>query len=249
MPLNRWPLLLLSLLVVTTVAIGGCGDRPDPLDGLSVLDRALSSEPESLDPQLARTTQAADVLRDLGEGLASYTATGELVPAGAVSWTASEDGLSYRFELRQEARWSNGDPVTASDYVLGLQRLVDPSIAAFYAGQLGSVLNAEAIIRGEMPREELGVEAIDDYTLEIRLQRPTPYLVSLLTHPSTFPVNPSGINDRGEMNVNAGELISNGADVLEERTTNSLVQLRRNEYYWNNESTAIDVVRHHVMTQ
>ncbi len=248
----RRPLVLFSLLVVVALAFFFFpreGDRPDPFDGLVVLDRALSSEPESLDPQLARTTQAADVLRDLGEGLAGYSPTGELVPAGATSWTSAEDALSYRFELRREARWSNGDPVTASDYVLGLQRLVDPATAAFYAGQLGSVLNAEPILRGEMAPQSLGVEAIDDYTLEIRLERPTPYLVALLTHPSTFPVNASGLNERGEMNVNAGELISNGAYVLEERTTNTLVQLRRNEQYWNNQNTAIDVVRHHVITE
>ncbi len=248
----RRPLVLFSLLVVVALAFFFFpreGDRPDPFDGLVVLDRALSSEPESLDPQLARTTQAADVLRDLGEGLAGYSPTGELVPAGAISWTSAEDALSYRFELRREARWSNGDPVTASDYVLGLQRLVDPATAAFYAGQLGSVLNAEPILRGEMAPQSLGVEAIDDYTLEIRLERPTPYLVALLTHPSTFPVNASGLNERGEMNVNAGELISNGAYVLEERTTNTLVQLRRNEQYWNNQNTAIDVVRHHVITE
>lgn len=242
-------IIVLSLGVAVATGVSGCGERTDPLAGMIVLDRALSSDPESLDPQRARTTQAGDVLRDLGEGLAGYSATGELIPAGALSWSAAEDGLSYRFELRQDAQWSNGDPVTAADYVLGLQRLVDPATAAFYAGQLGAVLNAEAIIRGEMPREALGVEAIDEHTLEIRLERPTPYLIALLTHPSTYPVNGAGLNERGEMNVTPGGLISNGAYVLDDRTTNSLVQLRRNEQYWNNDKTAIDVVRHHVITE
>lgn len=242
-------IVALSLVLAFGIGVSGCQGRPDPLAGMVVLDRALSSDPESLDPQRARTTQAADVLRDLGEGLAGYSPMGELIPTGATGWTAAVDGLSYRFELRKEARWSNGDPVTASDYVLGLQRLVDPTTAAFYAGQLGAVLNAEPILRGDMPRDALGVEAIDDYTLEIRLERPTPYLVALLTHPSTFPVHAAGLDERGELNVTPGELISNGAYVLDARTTNSLVQLKRNERYWNNASTTIDVVRHHVITE
>ena len=242
-------ILALSLMVAVASGLSGCSERGAGVDGLVILDRGLSSEPESLDPQRARSTQAADVLRDLGEGLAGYSATGELIPAGAVSWTVADDGLSYRFELRPEARWSNGDPVTAADYVLGLQRLVDPATAAFYAGQLGSVMNAEKIIRGDMPPEALGVSAIDEHTLEIRLDRPTPYLIALLTHPSTFPVNAAGLNERGDLVVEAGELISNGAYRLDERSTNSLVQLRRNEFYWDNDNTAIDVVRHHVITQ
>ncbi len=248
----RRPLVLVSLLAVVALAFvfyPRLGDQPNlPVDAV-VLDRALSSDPESLDPQLARSTQAADVLRDLGEGLAGYSATGELIPAGAVSWASADDGLSYQFKLRQDARWSNGDPVTASDYVLGLQRLVDPATAAFYAGQLGAVLNAEAIITGDKPRDELGVEAVDEYTLEIRLERPTPYLVALLTHPSTFPINAASLDESGELMTEPGKLISNGAYVLDERSANSLVQLRRNENYWDNANTAIDVVRHHVITQ
>ena len=135
--------------------------------------------------------------RDIGEGLVSYSPDGELVPGVATAWALSDDGTEYTFGLRPDARWSNGDPVIAADYVLGLQRLVDPATAAFYAGQLGSVQNAEAIIRGELSRDSLGVEAIDDHTLEIRLERPTPYLVALLTHPSTFPVNAAGLDERG----------------------------------------------------
>ncbi len=248
----RRPLVLVCLLAAVALAFvlyPRLGDQPDlPVDAV-VLDRALSSDPESLDPQRARSTQAADVLRDLGEGLAGYSATGELIPAGAVSWTAADDGLSYRFNLRQDARWSNGDSVTAGDYVLGLKRLVDPATAAFYAGQLGAVLNAEAILKGDMPRDALGVEAIDEHTLEIRLERPTPYLVALLTHPSTFPVNAKSLDESGELMTEPGRLVSNGAYVLDQRTANSVVQLRRNENYWNNANTAIDVVRHHVITE
>ena len=104
----RQLIVLLSLSLGAVAGIAGCGERTDPLDGVVVLDRALSSDPESLDPQRARSTQAADVLRDLGEGLAGYSATGELIPAGALNWTVADDGLSYRFSLRQDNKQNSG---------------------------------------------------------------------------------------------------------------------------------------------
>ena len=143
----------IRLLLVITVslaffvfAISSCSKREDPLADQSIINRALSTEPESLDPQKGRSVQAADVLRDIGEGLVAYSASGELIAATAVSWEISEDGLSYTFHLRPEARWSNGDPVIAADFVFGLQRLVDPQTAAFYAAELANVVNAAAIV-------------------------------------------------------------------------------------------------------
>lgn len=245
---RRVPLLLIGLFLFAAT-LPGCSTDEDSLAGLSVLDRALSSDPESLDPQKARSTQAADVLRDIGEGLTGYTADGELIPAGAESWTISEDGREYRFTLREDARWSNGEPVTADHYVLGLRRLVDPATAAFNAGQLGAVVNAEAIIGGNMPAESLGVEALDERTLLVRLERPTSYLLMLLSHPSTFPVNATALAEHGERFARAGNLVSNGAYRLDNWMAGSLVQLKRNEHYWNDGETAIDVVRHHVITQ
>ena len=106
-------------------------DHAELQPGTPVLNRALATEPESLDPQKSRSVQAADVLRDIGEGLVSYDASGTMVPATAESWEISADGLTYTFLIRPQARWSNGDPVTAADFVFGLQRLVDPATAAF----------------------------------------------------------------------------------------------------------------------
>ncbi len=100
-------------------------------DGETVLHRGNSAEPESLDPHKARSTQAADVIRDIGEGLVAYSSTGELVAAAAVSWKISEDARQYDFWLRPEARWSNGDSVTAEQFVVSFRRLVNPETAAF----------------------------------------------------------------------------------------------------------------------
>lgn len=249
MKIIRLMLVITVSLAAIALAISSCSDREDPLAGLSVINRALSTEPESLDPQKGRSVQAADVLRDIGEGLVAYSASGELVAAAAESWAISEDGLQYTFHLRPEARWSNGDPVTASDFVFGLQRLVDPQTAAFYAAELASVVNAVAIVAGDLPTTALGVEAVDDATLVISLLRPTPYLLSLLTHPSTFPVHRASFTEHGDAFARAGKLLSNGAYVLIDWQPGSIIELRRNEYYWNNAGTAIDVVRHHVVTQ
>jgi oligopeptide transport system substrate-binding protein len=216
---------------------------------VSVLHRGISSDPESVDPHKARSTQAGEVLRDIGEGLLTYSATGELLPGTAESWTISDDGLTYTFALRDNARWSNGDAVTADHFVFSLRRLVDPATAAFYAELVSDIANASAIIAGDMPASELGVEAVDDKTLVVTLVRPVPYLLSLLTFPSTFPVHPGSVAQHGEEFTRAGNLLSNGAYTLDAWEPGSVLSLSRNEHYWNNEATAIDEVRHHVVTQ
>jgi ABC-type oligopeptide transport system substrate-binding subunit len=215
----------------------------------SVLHRGLPADPETVDPQKARSTQAGDVLRDIGEGLLSYSPTGELVPGAAESWEIADEGLTYTFRIRSDARWSNGDPLTAGDFVFSLRRLVDPATAAFYANSIGVIANAEAIAAGELPPDQLGVEATDDRTLVIRLARPTPYLLSLLTNPTTFPVHAGSVAMHGDDFTRPGNLLSNGAYTLDAWTPGSVLELSRNEQYWNNAATAIDEVRHHVLTQ
>ena len=248
----RLLLPILVLFAAAPITLPGCGDRgsrEESPSGVPVLNRGLSTEPESLDPQKSRSVQAADVLRDIGEGLVSYDAAGELVPGTAESWEISNSGLTYTFRIRPDARWSNGDPVTADDFVYGLRRLVDPATAAFYAAELGNVVNAADIIAGRRSPDELGVAASDDHTLVISLVRPTPYLLSLLTHPSTFPVHRGSIRQHGDAFARAGNLLSNGAYVLVDWEQGAVIELHRNEHYWNDAETSIDVVRHHVVTQ
>jgi ABC-type oligopeptide transport system substrate-binding subunit len=215
----------------------------------SVLHRGLLTDPETVDPQRVRSTQAGDILRDIGEGLLSYSATGELGPGAADEWSLADDGLVYTFHIRDDARWSNGEPLTAEHFVFSLRRLVDAATAGFYSQMVGDIVNARAIIAGDMPAAELGVEAVDDNTLVIRLERPVPYLLSLLTYPSTFPVHPDSIALHGDEFTRPGNLLSNGAYKLDAWEPGSVLSLSRNEHYWNNENTAIDEVRHHVVTQ
>jgi oligopeptide transport system substrate-binding protein len=244
---------ILVALAGAALMLGACSngadDRASSPTGAPVLHRALATEPESLDPQKSRSVQAADVLRDIGEGLVTYDAAGNLVPGTAESWEIAADGLTYTFRIRPDARWSNGDPVTAADFVFGLQRLVDPATAAFYAAEIANVVNAAAIVAGEMDPAVLGVAATDERTLVISLLRPTPYLLSLLTHPSTFPVHRGSVEHHGAQFARAGNLVSNGAYELADWEPGAIIELHRNAHYWNDAATSIDVVRYHVVTQ
>ena len=149
------------------------------------------------------------------------------------------------FKIRPDANWSNGDPVTAQHFVDGLRRLVDPSVAAFYANTISDITNAEAIIANAEPVESLGADALGEKALQIRLTRPVPYLLSLLTHPSTFPVYEAPI----EAVEGEADRQFNGAYKLVTWQPGSVLRLQRNEHYWNNEQTAIDEVHHHVITE
>ena len=218
-------------------------------ESASVLNRSLGPEPESLDVHVARTTQAAIVLRDIGEGLTGYSPSGELTPAAAKSWEVSDDGLEYRFQLQPDARWSNGEPVTADHFVYSFRRLVDPATAAPYSEFLVDVVNAANIVSGAAKPESLGVHAEGDHELIFRLERPVSYFLNLLTHNSTFPVYPDSIAEFSEMFARPGRLVSNGAYKLDSWDIGAMISVSRNEYYWNNANTSIDRVRHHVTAE
>jgi oligopeptide transport system substrate-binding protein len=249
--MKAFRMLLLAALLLTAIGLalllrdesGGPGQQQP------TLHRGLSSDPESIDPHKARSVQAAEVLRDIGEGLVAYSATGELVGAAAESWSISDDGLTYTFNIRPETRWSNGDSVTAEHFVFSLRRLVDPATAAFYAQAVAAIVNAEAIIASEMAPSDLGAVVADDGSLVITLERPTPYLLSLLTHPSTFPVHPGSIAEHGTTFTRPENLLSNGAYRLDAWEPGSVLKLIRNEQYWNNAETSIEAVNYHVLTQ
>ncbi len=221
--------------------LAACG-TPDSTDHTSRLLRGNGAEPESLDPHAVRSEAAGNILRDIGEGLVSFTADGRIVAGVAESWTISPDGLEYEFLLRPDARWSNGDPITADDFVYSFRRLADPGTAAFYASLLGAIVNAEAITRGEMPPERLAVTVLDDGRLHIRLKQATAYFLQLLSFPSTYPVHRDSVERYGTDFARPGRLLSNGAYRLQERVVGSHVKLTRNPFYWNDAQTRIDEV-------
>jgi oligopeptide transport system substrate-binding protein len=208
----------------------------------AVLRRGNGPEPDTLDPQLARTDGSFNILRDLFEGLTAVGPDGSAVPAASSSWTVSPDGCEYVFKLRSGLRWSNGDAVKAGDYVAGLRRLVDPATASPYAQAIEPVVNAPAIAAGKLAAEALGVSAPDDMTVAIKLNSPAPYLLGLLAQPSASPVHGTSLAANGAEYARPGKLVSNGAFALEDWVLGSHVVLRRNPHYWNDAANKLQQV-------
>ena len=208
-----------------------------------VLRRGLGGQPGSLDPQRAEDGFSYDVLRDLYEGLTASSPDGEVIPAGAVSWQVDDQGRHYTFALRREARWSNGDPVTASDFVAAFRRAMNPATAAGAADLLRAIENAPMILGGIRPVEDLGVRALDDHRLEIRLARPVPYFLDILTNTVASPVHASSLAEGGSFSK-PGATITNGPYQLVELTPGANLRLARNPHYWDTSSVTFDEVRY-----
>ena len=244
-------------IVTVSVLVHGCGGSPGdnsiterngPIGGASGTELAAEqvvhigngAEPQTLDPHRAEGVPSSNILRNLFEGLTLEAANGEVIPGAAESWDVSEDGLVYTFHLRPDGRWSNGDPVTAADFEYGLRRSVDPKTLSHYASILGPIKNAEEIILGHKPPEELGVEAVDDVTLKIRLNGPTPYLPGLLNHNVSYAVHAGSIEEHGNRFARPGNLVGNGAYILDQWVVQDHIKLVRNRNYRDDAKTHIE---------
>ena len=242
--------LLASIRAVATsllLALTACSHSTTTTSGspaAAVLLRGGGSDPDSLDPQRARSSESQAILHDICEGLTNLDKNAGVAPGVASSWTSSSDGKTYTFKLRSNARWSNGDKIVAADFVAALRRLVDPATASGYAQVVDVITNAGDIIAGKKPPDSLGVTAPDDATVVIELNTPTPYLPQLLTHTSTCPVHRPTLAARGDAFSRPGVMVASGAFVLTEWVQNSHVLLTRNHYYWNDSATRLDAVKY-----
>ncbi|MEE3661717.1 peptide ABC transporter substrate-binding protein [Brenneria sp. g21c3] len=205
--------------------------------------RHIKDEPASLDPIKAVGLPEAQVARDLFEGLVNQDEHGNIIPGVAQRWQTS-DNRTFIFTLRNDARWSNGDPVTAQDFVYSWRRLVAPENSSTFAwfARLAGITNAGQIIDGKLPAEQLGVTAIDDHTLKVQLSRPVPYFVSLTANFSLFPVHQATIEKYGRDWTKPGNLVGNGAFKLQERVVNEKLVLAPNAYYWDHANTQLTKV-------
>ena len=220
------PFVLLGMLV-------GCGDAPPEGADHRILVRGSGGEPGTLDPVLAEDIHAFNILLDMYEGLFIEDAAGQLIPGLAETWRVSPDGTTYTFVLQESARWSNGDKVTASDFVRAAQRAADPVSGASYAFLLEPILNFSEINAGRRPVTELGVRAVSDDVLEIRLEAPIGHLQAILALPVFYPMHASG--DPG---------ISNGPYALSAREPGGAIRLVRNDRFRSNDSTYFDEVHY-----
>lgn len=218
---------------------------PEALAEVQDLHRGNGEEPQTLDPHRADGVPTANILRDLFEGLTTTAPDGRIVPGAAGRWDVSRDGMTYTFYLRENGRWSNGDPLTADDFVFSFRRSVDPDTAAAYGRMLAPIQNARPILAGELPPEQLGVEALNERTVQIRLDDPTPYFLGLLNHASTYPVHRPSLDAHGDDFVRPGNLVSNGAYRLIEWVPRSRIVLERNPEYHGVDDVRIETVTFH----
>ena len=244
-------LLKLTSLFLSGLLIAGCGNKGTKTTsqsdfapkGKDTLVRGNASEPESLDPVHAQTNVSASILYDIGEGLMSEDQANNPVPGVAKSYKLSKDGLVYTFFLRDNAKWSNGQPLIAEDFVFSLQRAVNLQTASEMAYKLAPIKNAQAIMEGKKSVSSLGVKAINEHELQITLDYPVYYFLSIMTDPVSYPVYKPGVEKYGKSFFQAGKLISNGAYELKEWVPNGYVLVSKNPYYWDATNVHIQNVK------
>ncbi|RJT28074.1 peptide ABC transporter substrate-binding protein [Buttiauxella izardii] len=207
------------------------------------LVRHIKDEPASLDPAKAVGLPEIQVIRDLFEGLVNQNEKGQLEPGVATKWQ-SNDNRTWTFTLRDDARWSDGTPVTAQDFVYSWQRLVDPKNTSPFAwfAALAGINNAQAIIDGKMPADKLGVTAVDAKTLRVSLDKPVPYFPNLTANFSFYPVPKAVVEKFGNDWTKPGNLVGNGAYTLKDRIVNEKLVAVQNKNYWDNGKTVITQV-------
>lgn len=235
-----------SIGLATLLATGGCDPDTNPSLGphlkadKQVLRRGIGGEPATLDPGAATDTFSFEVIRDLYEGLATESPDGTVVPGVASSWTVNASGTQYTFQLRPDAKWSNGSRVRAKDFVVAWRRVVDPKRASPVADTLRPVARAASILLGRLPPTALGVTAARDDLLVVELDRPAPYFPQLLTHSATFPI----YSEDAAKSHTARTWVSNGPYVLSSWTPGSNLKLRKNRSYWDRATAQIPNVEY-----
>ena len=215
---------------------------PSVLADEQIVRRGNGEEPETLDPHRAQGVPASHILRDLFEGLTTEFPDGKVIPGAALRWNISRDARTYTFYLRRDMFWSNGDPITADDFVYSLRRAANPATASNAANMLMPIQNAREVLGGELPVEELGISLLDDFTMQITLTGPTPYFLGLLAHPVCYPVHRGNIEEFGDQFSMPGNLVSNGAYVLRNWIPRVSIELEKNPNFREADNTIIERV-------
>ena len=251
----------LSLLIAAALiaVLSGCADQENEQKKENsndkenqVLHLAADSEMDTMDTTISTTNFTP--MNNVFEGLISYDLTGKLVGADAKSTPkVSEDGLIYTFDIREEANWSNGTPVTAADYLYAWKRMVDPANGSGYAYLFSGILkNAEAILAGEKNIDELGVEEVGDKTLKVTLEQPVPYFLDLLTIPSYFPQNEAFVTEQKEKyGLDAESTIYNGPFTLADWTAakGDSWKYIKNDAYWDKDSVKLEEINTQIVKE
>jgi oligopeptide transport system substrate-binding protein len=240
---------ILGVFCLTIILLTACG-REAPAPG-NIIHLGNRSELQDLDPHVVTGVAEWRTLAALFQGLADLDPVSlEPVPGVASSWTVSNDGLTYVFTLRPEARWSNGDHVTAHDFAYAWQRILSPALGSPYAYLLHCLKNARRFNAGELADfGEVGVSALDKHRLQVTLENPTPYFLKMHTHFTWFPVHRATIEAHGSMtDRNTGwtrpeNFVSNGAYALKDWRPDEVMELMPNSHFWASETLKNDGLR------
>ncbi|MGF1696016.1 ABC transporter substrate-binding protein [Vibrio lamellibrachiae] len=237
--------LLISSLLTPLISASAAAESPE---GMSLapeqhLVRANDAEAATLDPAKAEGLPEMHILRDLFEGLVIQDLDGNIIPGVAKSWE-TEDNQTFVFHLRKDAKWSNGDPVTADDFVYAIRRAVDPQLASpnVWYFKMTKIKNIADVAEGKKPVQDLGISAVDKYTLRFELDSKIPYFVAMTGHTSMMPVHKATVEKSDKPWSDPKQFVGNGAFVLDKWVVNERIELKKNPNYWNSEDTHLSQV-------
>lgn len=232
MAMNEKKLLALVLaLLLLGSQLTGCFTAKKSTG--NVLRYSAGAEPQTLDPRKSTGLPEANIEAQIFEGLIALGPKDQAMPAVAEAWEVSADGLQYQFHLRKDARWSNGEPVTAMDFEYAWKTALDPALASEYAYQLYYLKNGEAYNKGQASASEIGVLALDSHTLEVTLEQPTAYFLSLLAFHTYYPVHQKTAQTNANWAANPQTIVSNGPFKITNWLHNNKIEFSRNEFYWD----------------
>ncbi|MDA1526853.1 peptide ABC transporter substrate-binding protein [Bacillus cereus group sp. TH260-2LC] len=242
---------LMVMALVTSLLLTACNNKENKSDKEAkkqVLNVTVSEEIPSLDTAKTMDGTSAHVMQNIFEGLYVLDDQDQPIPAVAKSFKRSEDGKKYTFDLRKDAKWSNGDSVTANDFMFAWKRAINPETASQYAYMLFYVKNAKEINKGTVPLAELGVKVINDYKLEVELEQPIPYFLQLLALPIYLPQHESFLKEQGKnYALEPSNLIYNGPFVLEKWKHEQEFQLKKNATYWDEKKVKLDEINFQIV--
>ncbi|MFC4558063.1 peptide ABC transporter substrate-binding protein [Virgibacillus kekensis] len=254
--MKKWFLLLISVLTVITLAActttgggneggnsdGGEGSEGEASGDEKVLYMNNGEEPTSLNPPIGFDSVSWNVLNNLMEGLTRLGQDDKPQPAMAEKWDMSDDGKTYTFHIRQDANWSNGDPVTAEDFKYAWLQLLDPETGAAPAFLGYFIKGAEAYNSGEGSAEDVGLEAVDEKTFKVTLNAPTGFFLHVISNPAFFPVNKAVAEENPEWYTEAESYVSNGPFKLASWKHESEMVMVKNDQYWDKDTVNLDKV-------
>ncbi|WP_186648607.1 peptide ABC transporter substrate-binding protein [Fluviispira vulneris] len=236
----------ISLIVSLFSSVVYANGLKDPL-AAKVQEIHIGSydDPKSLDPALCNEQVCDLILIQLFEGLVKENKVGEIEPAAAEKWVISDDGKTYTFTLRNNLKWSDGSKLVAQDFVYAMKRLIDPNIASEFSNILESVVNGKEILSGQKNPKMLGVRALNDTTLEIKLAQPTSYFLQYMIMHNVFPLQKKNVEkyaNKGSSFAAPGKLISNGPFILTSHKIGNKLTIEKNPYYWDKNSVYLNKV-------